>query len=73
MGESEVFNRVRAEEKLETMRGVLIRLLQKKYRGAMTADFKQTIEQQTDAALLERWCDLVIEQDTWDDFVASLR
>src|SRR5262249_121680 len=58
MGESQVFNRIRAEGELKKARAWLVSLLKAKYKSAMPADFTQTVEQQSDLALLDRWHNL---------------
>jgi hypothetical protein len=73
MGESIVGNRLRAQEKLENARAYLLRLLRGKYKGAVSADFPQTVEQQDDLGLLNHWYDLALEHDTWDAFVQALK
>jgi hypothetical protein len=73
MGESQVFNRIRAEGELKNAREWLVDLLQAKYKGALSADLAQTVAQQTEIAVLKRWHRSALEQDTWEGFVASLK
>jgi hypothetical protein len=73
MGEAIIYNRIRAQGALEQARHDLIRLLQAKFKASMTAEFKETVEQQKEVDLLNRWYDSALEHDTWDAFVASLK
>jgi hypothetical protein len=75
--ESQVVNAwiAKAEQRkeLETMRAALIRMLERKFPGQVTAEVLATIKQQPGLALLQAWFDEAIDAITFADFVAVLR
>jgi hypothetical protein len=72
-GESIVGNRLRAQGDLRRSRAWLLRLLQKKYPGSITAEVEQMVEQQSDLSLLNQWFETALEKDTFEGFVKDLK
>jgi hypothetical protein len=73
MGESQVVNRWRAQGEVRARRAVLLRMLQKRYPGSVSQDVVQMVEQQADAAVLDRWLDAVMDSPTFEEFVKALK
>lgn len=77
MTESQVVNRwiekARADEKLETTWGLLLRVLRKRFPEATLTDVVQTVHSQPSLILLEDWFDAANTVASFGDFLAILR
>lgn len=60
-------------KELETMRAALLRLLRQKFRGQLTEEAVETINQQPSLPLLQSWFDDATDAVTFSDFLAVLR
>ncbi len=63
----------RAEAQLETLRGILVRLLQLRCKTEIPADLHAPIESTTDATELSRWVDVAATVDSLEAFRAALK
>jgi hypothetical protein len=73
MGESQVANRWRGQGEVRAWREAVLDLLKTKFASSVTEETVQTIEQQTDAALLKRWHSIAASKETFEEFAKELR
>ena len=63
----------REKTQFETLRDALIRVLNRRFPGAVTPEVVATINSQPDLAMLGEWLDEAASVLTFADFVAVLR
>jgi hypothetical protein len=77
MGESQYINRqrdrARAEGELRTKRQDLVDLVDSKFKGAMSPEVRQLIEQHESMPVLTEWFRAALDAITYDDFLAVVR
>jgi hypothetical protein len=73
MVESQVANRWRTQGEVRRSRAWLLELLRTKYQGSVTADVVQLVEQQSDLTLLQTWFTTALREETFEQFVQTLK